>query len=343
MIGPLKTGAWLRFFFLLCVSAGLSGLLPAAQAADKALSDTKRLQSAFEDLRANPPARLAQKIDAAIDTGWKDEDGKLAEFLELWRDEAEVARSADFKGFFSLPLPNEPYTVRVRFHAIRNLARILLLEGRRSEADGRPDRALNDELLVLRLGHAAGGDKGLVSFLTGVKLWQMAYAPIKDLSGSGAVTEALQEVVRATAPGSLSRPLRQEKEWAIANVKRSLSEEAKARGAAAADAFFARIGDRTTALLTSYFERLEAAAVNENTGEIAAIDREIEAAINGTGIKTADLQNLSVLQRRYAKSPEKLRDDVVNGIAVQRHVVFNEGIAFFRIKSGTYRCEREAL
>lgn len=312
---PLLQRAAAAAFFCLVISAG------AAQAADV---PPDPLQSAFEDLEARPPAALSQKVDAAIETGWK-EDPELVQFLELWKEEAGTAHAADIEKFFSAPIKDPEHDVRVRFASLQNMARILLLNGRRHEAAGRFSDALKEDLLVLRIARNAGDDRRLLSVLVGVRLRSMAFAPVKALAGSGKLSDAerasldaaIKEAAGRMAPEALARAMRDEKEISAAIVRRAVAEEAANMRAKPEDEFFARISERSQKLLDECFGRLESAAAKESVEDAQALEREIDSRVKGGKIGAEDFQNVEALKNRYSKAPDQLKEDLVEGVAIR--------------------------
>lgn len=137
-----------------------------------------------------PSGEVAQKVKAIIEEGWKQDEPAASEYLmrnneaySLFQRAARLARCDFWKGMnirdvklldVELPYPGKGLT---------QLAQLALLEGRRQEALAAPALALDNYLLVIRLGHHLGQEPNptLLGKLLEVIVQGLAYRPLREL------------------------------------------------------------------------------------------------------------------------------------------------------------------
>lgn len=261
------------------------------------------------------PSGAAEETDRVIASGWKNPGGKL---VRLTRNSAPLlarARQADWKAYFSgqRPVASAPDPRDRVYRESRNLARLLLLEARRLQHEGKLPEAIQNALAVRRLSQSIGTRLNLVSYGTSLRLSTLLAPVARDLIPAASPEEARElsgvSSKRGPCAGRMSDYLRVEGGQTAEYIRKSLLEykALNSRG----EEFVRKAADKTAELAQHYFERLAEASDDPSSGEtekilneVASWQAELDARFQGEG-------SAEELFADYAARPQLFDEDEI--------------------------------
>jgi len=135
------------------------------------------------------PRKLEDAFDHALDVGWPEGQEELAEYIQLPANQRAmelVVKASKVRRFrmpyfgdpndsvLSILLPNLSY--------LRSLSKMVVVDGRRLEAEGKYDEAIARYLAVLRMGKHINADFTLIGNLVGFAIWTIGEKAIADMA-----------------------------------------------------------------------------------------------------------------------------------------------------------------
>lgn len=153
----------------------------------------------FDDLAkaAEPLEQDGNAIADALDLRWNEENGRIRAVLEAHAADLQAARAALARECLQ-PRPTSIEQDFPYLKHLRTLARLLIVQGREHERDGRQDEAADCYLDALKLAPISARNGLLIHGLCGIAITQMVSPELARCLGSGQVTEAkLEEVGKA--------------------------------------------------------------------------------------------------------------------------------------------------
>ncbi len=158
----------------------------------------------FDKLTTKDAVAAALK-DAGLEGGHPAATGMLFEATKLARCDFEV-------NWDEGPMALLPHLAQ-----LRTSSRLLRLEARRLQLEGKPDEAAQFCAAIVRLANHASSDRCLISSLVGVAICELGFAEIKQLLATGKVSAAAAaelraavEVISADDPMRMAEALRNE-------------------------------------------------------------------------------------------------------------------------------------
>lgn len=141
--------------------------------------------NAYEDL----PSELSEAFEYATYHAWPTQQPKLAEYLKSPGNQKALtfARKAATMERCQMPYFGAPDGTIIgvllpNLSMMRFLAKLLVVDGQRLEAEGRYDDALNDYLACARMGAHVAQGVTLIEDLVGIATWNLAQQRLANLA-----------------------------------------------------------------------------------------------------------------------------------------------------------------
>lgn len=304
-------------FIFFCLSVICFSRL--VQAEDNAAEKYKEIFGTMLDF---PSKTLEKEAYNIIERGWEKEDEQLIVFLENNKEIIKKMKKINeipycnfYEGIVEKSFLN---TKPLPYRKIRNLTRIVLLEGRKEEKAGNLSKALDNYLLALKIAHDVSQDKSMLTLMLSIAIKDMAYKPLMDYISNKKVSKSGRRKLLnylekyGSEKITIVDSIREEKNLLINTVKQTVLNK-KVIEEKYTDpemrkhmlTFGQYVFDDTVKLLNYYYGKYEIAAKLNSKEKIDEINREVKALYEKTKAEATGFKGLANLFYEYAIKSRK--------------------------------------
>jgi len=141
--------------------------------------------NAYEEL----PRKLEDAFEHALEVAWPEGQEELAKYLELPANQRamELVVKASKVSRFRMPYFGDPNTSVLQIllpnlSYLRTLSKMMVVDGRRLEVEGKYDEAIARYLTVMRMGKQVNTDFTLIGNLVGFAIWAIGEDAIAEMT-----------------------------------------------------------------------------------------------------------------------------------------------------------------